>query len=125
MLLAHPVTLGRPHMKVLEELWRTIQDEYLEMFGLSEHFRAVMDKRRYIAKLKIEKCLSGNMAIQTIIEVEQIELDKLLQQMPSQKEDYYETAALVSQRLQFAIDIRRMSVAEFYSHIKVLSKSKK
>lgn len=109
-------------MLAMQKLWERVYAEYITRFGVGEGFVRMLNKKKEIAALKVEKMLSGDMSIQTLIDVCVFELDRMMKEM-GDKSDFYESKAQMERMLGFTLDPRRVSVAEFYSYISTLKKA--
>lgn len=112
--------------KELTELsvkWRALYDQYITFFGFNDNFLSILEKRREIALLMIEKAETDNGTIETIIEIRELELQKKIQQS-SGGENFYEIKSYVEKQKGFQIDIRKMSVVEFYTDLNLINNGK-
>ena len=97
---------------------RQLLDEFVRAFGLGEHFLSVIDKRKEIAYLRMQMCITRDMSIQTFIDIAQLELEDL--QTGGQKVDFLQSKLMVEKHYKFQIDMHKTSVTEFYTYIKNL-----
>jgi hypothetical protein len=101
--------------------WEKIFESYIERFGFSDEFRAIIEKRSEIAQLTNEKIQSGDRSIQTIIEIAGKEL-RDLEQRVSGKMDFYEYMASIERILGRNLDPERCTVVKFFSIVNDLKK---
>lgn len=104
--------------KSLSETWDKIFSEYIDRFGFSDSFLSIMDKKKQIAFYKIEKMVTGDETIDTMIEI----CENELRQMSEIKKgaDFWQSKSSIEKMIGFALDAKKTSVIEFYSHIENL-----
>lgn len=113
--------LSEKNTKKVEKIWREIYAEFIDRFGFSESFAEIIQKKKAIALLQIDKVLTGDKSIQTLINIEQIQLDKMLGD--NIKSDFLSIKTSIERSLRFHLDMQKVSVAEFYSYIQVIKTS--
>lgn len=106
---------------LLHGFWQDMQEAYVKMFGFGERFEEIQEKKKEIASLITELILNDNNTLYTFIEIAEGEL-KELQKETKGEHNFFETKAAVDKILGFQMNIHTTSVAEFYSHIKLLEK---
>lgn len=104
----------------LEKQWKILYDQYIKEFGFSESFLQMFEIKKDIALLQIEKAETGDLVIETFINVKRAELERKQEDISGS--DYYETKAYMEGQIGFQIDSRKMSVMEFYKTLKSLEK---
>lgn len=105
----------------LVEVWRAIYDEYIERFGFSESYLEILNKRKQIAMMEIDMALSGDTGLKTLINVEKDILDKVVNSQV--KGDFMDIKVAIEKQLKFHLNIKDISVAEFYSYVKNATQS--
>jgi len=108
----------------LSDIWRRIYDEYIARFGFGEKFMELMDKKRNVALMRIDRALTGDKSKNTFINIAEIELKNMMEES-GRVSDLHETAAMIGKNLGFYIDVKKCSVVEFYSFIKAIEKINK
>ncbi len=98
----------------LFDKFKDVYDGYIKLFGFNEAFLEVLEKKRGIALKMIKKAETGDKSINTLIKIEQLELERMQAQAPATS-NFYEIKAFVEKKVGFQINIRQMSVAEFYT----------
>jgi len=104
-------------------IWRSLNDEYIKQFGFTESFLDIVRKQKEIALLKVNKIVTGDRSLETLIDVCMVELETLKKM--SGGGTFLETKAYIEKGMGFAINPMKTSVAEFYNYIKVLEKQYK
>jgi len=100
----------------INKLWHQIYDEYLAKFGLGALTEKILKKQVQIARLRIRMVQSGDDSLETMIEINELELAKMIK--PIQKGmDFYKLKALIEKRNGFVIDAKKCTVVEFYSYL--------
>jgi hypothetical protein len=78
-----------------------------------------MEKKRSIALLKIEFIENGDLALQTIIEIAELELAEIESRFTG-KGSFWNLKATIEKLVGFRIDAKTVTVVEFYSYIENL-----
>lgn len=112
--------ISEKEAKILSKKFNLIYDQYISMFGFNEEFLSTLEKRRKIALLMIKKATTGDRTLNTLIKVHQAELNSMEEQKPA-KSNFYEIKSFVEKQMGFQINIRTMSVAEFYTSFNSVS----
>lgn len=110
---------GRSARTVLSAVFKKMCSEFVKRFGLGNDFMRQLEKQKQIYLLKIERHVTGDKSIETLIKIKQIQLDLMKGSQPSM--GFYEIKGILEQHLGFCIDAKRVSVAEFYSYFKIIS----
>lgn len=111
--------------QALQTKWGVVYDGYIERFGLSEDYLKLIEKKKEIAALKVERMATGERSINTFIKIAELELEEMQKGNGREEVDFYESKAHVEKQLGFALDPMKITVSEFYSHIKVLKQTNK
>lgn len=107
---------GKVSNKYLILLWKKIYDEYFEKYGLGDAFISILEKKKEIALLKCERWINDDKSLETLINVASLELEELEKVSGM---DFLETKAYIEKTLNFQIDMKRTSVNEYYSYLKI------
>lgn len=103
----------------LVKVFRKLLDEYMTRFGLTESFLTILDKKKEVALMIVDRWVKNDKSLQIFIDIAKIELSWLLDEFSGQQ-DFYEFKSRVETMLGFAIDIKKTTVIEFYSYVKML-----
>ena len=117
--------VGKYTRTALQTKWGVVYDGYIARFGLSEDYLKLIEKKKEIADLKVERMETGSKALNTFIKIAELELNEMQKGDGREEVDFYESKSHVEKQLGFALDPMKISVSEFYSHIKVLKQSTK
>jgi hypothetical protein len=79
-----------------------------------------MELRKQIGILKVDRWLTGDKSLMTMIRVLEAELQAKITQ--TMEIEFFEMKAQLEIQLGFTVDPARVSVAEFYSYFKTLDK---
>jgi hypothetical protein len=112
--------VGKYTNAALKRQWERVYDGYIERFGLSAHYLKMIDKFKEIAQLKVERMQTGDRKLNTFIKIAELELAEIEKGDGLPEVDFYESKSHVEQQIGFALDQTKTTVAEYYSHIKVL-----
>lgn len=97
-----------------------LYEEYISKFGFNEIEIDILEKQKEIALLIIQKNETGDMSLQTMINIRTLELNKILANNP--KGNFFDLKTNMEKALRFRINIKECSVTEFYSYLKNLTK---
>jgi len=106
----------------LRDLWEKTLDEFILKFGFSEHFLQIIRKKKEIANLKAEQIITGKKGLTAFIKIAEAELQELIGDENGGGNFYSIKGAL--DIAGFNIDVKKTTVAEFYTHIETLKKRK-
>lgn len=113
----------KTELKQLDAAWRNLYDQYINEFGFSDSFLSILEKKQEIALLQIEKAETGDAIYNTLIKLKQAELQR--KEADQEKGmSFYEIKAHAEKKIGFQIDIRKMSVLEFYTTLKTIENAK-
>ncbi len=104
-----------------KKMWTQIYDEYIQKFGFSDNFLSILQKETEISLLIIEKAMTNDQSINTLIKIIEIEIEKL--KGPVSKNapvDFFKLKSAMEEQLKFRINMKECSVTEFYSYISLL-----
>lgn len=100
--------------------WQIIEREFFEQIGYSEKYFEILRIKTDIVMTKANYYKSNNNALKTLIEIKKA---KLMQTIGEQVGgDFDLMIAQISKFMGFRIDIKKVSVKEFYSYIKLAEK---
>lgn len=119
-VLHNPVPLNRWQKSYCVKVWEKIYESYVQRFGFAENFLHEHRKKKQIAKLQAKRIQTGDRTIEPLIAIAQLELEKM--QKGKKKIDLYEATADLVRELGVHIDIRKTTVAEYFSYVKSASK---
>lgn len=117
--------MGKYTGMALQLKWNVVYDGYISRFGLSEDYLKLIEKKKEIAGLKVERMISGQKSLNTFIKIAEIELESLQKGDRKDEVDFYESKAQVEKQIGFVLDPKKITVAEFYSYIKVIKQDNK
>jgi hypothetical protein len=105
---------------VLEAAWNGIFKEFVDAFGIPEQMLKVLEIKRDIAVLNADIILTGDMVLQTFIEIKQHELKELL--TSDVKTGAGEVKVYVEKYMGFKLNERETTVREFYHYLELIKK---
>lgn len=123
-LLKQRREINRFEKIILIRSWNVTYNEYIKAFGFSDLFKQLMQKQQELARLKIEKMITGDRSLQTFIDITQIEIDDLNKRTQNPG-TLHESKINIEKIVGFRIDTKNVSVREYYSYINTLKKSPK
>jgi len=100
-------------------IWRRILDEYIAKFGFSDNFLAIARKQKHLIRLKVQRAVNDDRSTNLFIKIAEDELKSL--QSSHDATYFYELKGALD-IAGFNINPMETSVAEFYMHLKTLSK---
>lgn len=105
----------------LVQIWDAIEGEFIEVFGISQQYAEILQKRVYIAELQVRMIVDEDRSLETLIDVARIELQRMYGDQ--NRNGFLQTKASVERVLGFHIDATKMTVAEYHTHINNLTKN--
>ena len=106
--------------KKLESIYEAIQAQIINRFGINEQYLQIINLRQQITCLEVDYYLRGDTSAQTFIEILQQELKEILDvSLP----DKNETKSQLEKYLGFKLNLKEISVAEYFTYIKQIQKS--
>ena len=106
----------------LIDLWVSIQDEYLEEFGITADFREVLTLKKRWVNQKAEYLITGERFLLNEIEEIEIDLKELDSAGVSVKKD--DTLIMLEEKLSRELNPKEMSVKKYYNYINYYSKKR-
>lgn len=91
--------------------------EYVDTFGVSDELQDIIAKENEILCLKIDKAITGDLFLETLIEIKEIELYELLKEKPG-KANFAKVA--IEKYLGFRLNDREVTVREYYDYLNVI-----
>ena len=107
---------------VLEQLWLSIYDEYLEEFGLSKEYKEILERKKEIARMKNEFIMTDNRSLLNFIKIEELELEASFDKSEGMS---FESVVVGLERVQkIHIDIKKITVFEYNNYLRTLKDTK-
>jgi len=96
-------------------------DQFIKRFGFSESFTDLLEKQKELILLKVQHALTDDNSIKTFITICELEISKM-DEITTNKDDFYEIKGVLEHEMGFSIDIKKVSVSEYYTYFKALKK---
>ena len=107
---------------VLEQVWLSIYDEYLEEFGLSKEYKEILERKKEIARMKNEFIMTDNRSLLNFIKIEELELEASFDKSEGMS---FESVVIGLERVQkIHIDIKKITVFEYNNYLRTLKDTK-
>jgi hypothetical protein len=107
---------------VLEQIWLSIYDEYLEEFGLSKEYKDILERKKDIARMKNEFILTDNRSLLNFIKIEELELEATFDKSEGMS---FESVVNGIEKLQrIPIKIKEITVYEYNNYLRTLKEQK-
>jgi len=107
---------------VLEQVWLSIYDEYLEEFGLSKEYKEILERKKEIARMKNEFIMTDNRSLLNFIKIEELELEASFDKSEGMS---FESVVVGLERVQkIHIDIKKITVFEYNNYLRTLKDTK-
>ncbi len=105
----------------LTKVWDLLKSEYIEVFGLGEHFKDIINLEMKIARLKLKKIIQNDASIENFIKVN----EKLLIELKNKKQegDIYKTKQAMEKYFGIQISLITCPVREFYEYLEDFKKN--
>ena len=98
----------------LEKCWIKIYDEFLTEFGLSEKFSQWLEKQKQIVAHIYNAYVEGKRHEINFVRLKEMQAEEL---MKGDEQKIGEVAAMISEYMHFPIDIRTITVYQFYHYL--------
>lgn len=105
-------------MKVVGKIFTEFYDDYLKNFGLNETMEKIVDLKKSLIQ-NMNKYIQGDGSALTWIEIEEDQLKEL--QGDGESQTIWELKGRVEVALKINIDVKKCTVMEFYSYLKIIS----
>jgi hypothetical protein len=110
----------KPKDKRLLKIWENIYDEFIKRFGLSENYIKYINIRQQALELYKEAYVDGEKYKRVLADIKVAEAERLIED--SEDVDLFEVSAYLTKNNFGRIDVKVVSVAEFYSYLKIIKK---
>ena len=104
----------------LQRIFQKIYAKFIDTFGMNDMLRRVLELRRDIAVLQLEKSINNDSSRQTFIDIKEAELKGII--LEAEKETNTNIKAYLDKFMGFHIDERKISVKDYYSYISLLKR---
>lgn len=104
--------------KELEPGLKTLSNEYIDTFGISDEYRQILELSRDIRVLEIDFLLTGDRSLLTMIEIKKVQLKAMAQE--NKRSDMFKIKMHADKYMGFSIDVKTTSVKEFYTIVESL-----
>ena len=101
-----------------ENIWENIYDEFIKEFGISEQYKLYLEKMGLYVQHLDAAYNGGDKSQLTLAEIKLRQAEDMMKASES-KQDIY---AVVSKAMGFRIDCKIVTVKEFYSYLRLISK---
>jgi hypothetical protein len=103
---------------VLEQIWLSIYDQYLEEFGLSKEYKEILERKKEIARMKNEFIMTDNRNLLNFIKIEELELEASFDKSEGMN---FESVVVGIERVQkININIKKITVFEYNNYLRTL-----
>lgn len=106
---------GQKAKEAFDNLYR----EYIDVFGISESYLKVIELKKNISVLKIEKALTGDRFLNNFIRMAEIELNDI--NAKTNKTNTNEVKVHLEKYLGFRLNEKETSVKEYYTYLNVMA----
>jgi len=109
--------------ETLIDTWQKLNFEFIELFGISEDYRKIMEAKRMIDLHRYEMVINGDASFETMIDIEQAKIEAI-NNKHKEKANIKEVKAFVEMKYHFPIDEKTTSTRDFYTRLKLLQNGK-
>ncbi len=107
---------------VLEKIWLSIYDEYLEEFGLSKEYKEILERKKEIARLKNEFIMTDNRSLLNFIKIEELELEATFDKSESMS---FESVVIGIEKIQkIRLNPKEITVYVYHNYLRTLKEQK-
>lgn len=119
--LKHLIISGKPKDAHLAKCWFDIMSEYIELFGLNEDYKELIEARQNLILSEIQYALTKDRTELNFIQMYKVDV-KIIEDrmnMSSSKSDSFKLIASVEKYLGFKINEQSLSTRKFYNYIEI------
>ncbi len=98
-----------------------VMTQFIDRFGFSETFIKALEKEKELVLLQARMAITEDRSLSAFIKICQIEIEALRAETQD-RSDFYEIKGVLEHEMGFQIDIKKVSVAEYYTYFKALKK---
>jgi hypothetical protein len=107
---------------VLEQVWLSIYDEYLEEFGLSKEYKEILERKKGIARLKNEFIMTNNRSLLNFIKIEELELEASFDKSEVMG---FESVVVSLEKIQkIKLNVKDITVYDYNNYLRTLKEQK-
>jgi len=103
-----------------ERIKENLQQNYFDVFGVSEEFNKLFDNEVEILELEIERGITGNKFLGTQINILKTRVINATKE--KRNNNLYEVKSYIDKYLGTRLDVKEISVMEFYSYLELMKK---
>jgi len=96
-------------------------EQFIERFGFSESFIDALEKQKELILLKARHAVTDDDSIKTFIKICELEIEKM-NTIINDKADFYEIKGILEHEIGIHLNIKKVSVSEYYTYFKTLKK---
>lgn len=105
--------------KRIGDLWLELQQQYIDEFGLDEHFKKLLRLQKKLIRLRMDYVITGDRFLLNLIKITERDIDVLNQ---GEAAKFYDQLDAVEKYKGFAIDPNTFTVIKWYYALKNMSK---
>lgn len=105
--------------KLAEKAYEKIQDELIDNFGVNNDFLRMLKLKAQIELMYSAQIETKDKSNQLFIEIKEIELKEL--EAAQTKGDIYESIIAIEEHLGFRLDVKKISIFEYYKYSKTIA----
>lgn len=124
-LLKKKKKLSEREILILEDVFATLYDSFLDTFGISDTYRRMLELKRDIAVLQARMVIENDRSLRTDIRIADYELKELNKKGSESKQTFIEVKAYIEKFMGFRINQYETSVTEYYSYLDIMKKNNK
>lgn len=109
----------KKQISILKKIYIEFYDAYLAEFGLNETMTEIIELKKSLIS-RMNNYIQGDRGEQTFIDIENETL-KELQDKTGTMQNIWELKSRMEVSLKINIDVKKCSVIEFYSYLKIIS----
>ena len=98
-----------------------LMTQFIERFGFSESFIKTLEKEKELVLLQARRAITDDRSLNAFIKICELEIEALKKET-TERADFYEIKGVLEHEMGFQIDIKKVSVAEYYTYFKALKK---
>jgi len=102
----------------LKKLATKLQQDFFDTFGVSDEFNKLFEDRKELLILECDRKITGNKFLGTRINLLKIRINET--EKKKNDNDIYKVKSFIDKYVHGFVDVKKMSVREFYVYLEVI-----
>jgi hypothetical protein len=121
--LKYIVKKGKPEKETLLDAWEMLNNEHLDLYGISDNYQKILAKKKELCKHQINFIKTGDRVALNFIKLCKNEIKNLESDNDSSPNNINNVIAVLDKEFGRDIDPKKTSVVKFHSYINLINKN--